>query len=129
MKNETQGTAIASTTETIAKLIPNPTAELIEKPFAQNTLRNRRHALQKFDEWLQGREIRDGLLAEYITHLFDQGKAPGTISIVVSAVKWFLKHRNNGKTVDLPITTATLSGIRREGKDRGAWTTQRGDVA
>ena len=114
-----QETAIVPTTETTAELIPRQTAKLIEKSFAENTLRNRRHALQKFREWLQGREIRDGLLAEYITHLFDQGKAPGTISIAVSAVKWFLKHRNGGTSVDLPITSATLSGIRREGKDRG----------
>ena len=38
---------------------------------------------------------------------------------MVSAVKWLLKHRNNGMSVDLPITSATLSGIRREGRDRG----------
>ena len=101
------------------ELIPNQTAELIEKSFAQNTIRNCRHALQKFREWLQGRQITDGLLAEYAIHLFDIGKAPGTISIVVSAVKWLLKHRNNGKSVELPITSATLSGIRREGRDRG----------
>ena len=31
-----------------AQLIPQPTAELIEKSFAQNTTRNRRHPLQKF---------------------------------------------------------------------------------
>ena len=30
-----------------------------------------------------------------------------------------LKHRNNGKPVELPTTSATLSGIRREGRDRG----------
>ena len=119
MKEKTQTTAIVPSTETTQVLIPEPTARLVEKSFAENTLRNRRHALQKFREWLQGREIRDGLLAEYITHLFDQGKAPGTISIAVSAVKWFLKHRNNGTPVELPITSATLAGIRREGKDRG----------
>ena len=119
MKEEIQETAIVPTTETAAELIPGQTAKLIQKSFAQNTIRNRRHALQKFREWLQGRQITDGLLAEYITHLFDQGKAPGTISIVVAAVRWFLKHRNGGRTVDLPITSATLSGIRREGKDRG----------
>ena len=48
-------TAIVPTTEMTAELIPRKTAELIEKSFAQNTIRNRRHALQKFDEWLQGR--------------------------------------------------------------------------
>ena len=73
MENEkpkgTQETAIVPTTETTAELIPNQTAELIEKSFAENTMRNRRHALQKFHAWLQGRPISDGLLAEYITHL------------------------------------------------------------
>ena len=34
-------------------------------------------------------------------------------------MKWLLKHRNSGKPVDLPSTTATLAGIRREGRDRG----------
>ena len=112
-------TAIVPSPEATAELIPGQTAELIEKSFAENTIRNRRHALQKFDEWLQGKQITDGLLAEYITHLFDLGKAPGTISIAVSAVKWYLKHRNGGTPVELPITSATLSGIRREGRDRG----------
>ena len=119
MKEERQEIDIVRTPETTAELIPNQTADLIEKSFAENTLRNRRHALKQFQDWLQGREIRDGLLAEYITHLFDLGKAPGTISIAVSAVKWFLNHHNGGTPVELPITSATLSGIRREGRDRG----------
>ena len=38
MKNET---AIVPTTKTTAELIPNQTADLIEKSFAENTLRNR----------------------------------------------------------------------------------------
>ena len=116
MKNET---AIVPSTTVTQELIPEPMARLVEKSFAENTVRNRRQVLQHFQGWLQGREISDGLLAQYITHLFDQGKAPGTISIVVSAVKWLLKHRNNGTSVDLPITSATLSGIRREGRGRG----------
>ena len=45
MKNEKldgdQETAIAPTTETTAELIPNQTADLIEKSFAENTIRNR----------------------------------------------------------------------------------------
>ena len=119
MEDKKQETAIVPATESTAELIPEPTARLVEKSFAQNTIRNRRHALKQFQEWLQGREIRDGHLAAYITHLHNEGKAPGTISIVVSAVKWLLKHRNNGTSVDLPITSATLSGIRREGRGRG----------
>ena len=119
MKEKTQTTAIVPSTETTAELIPEPTARLVEKSFAENTLRNRRQALEKFDEWFCGRLISDRLLAQYITDLFNDGKAPGTISIAVSAVKWFLKHRNGGKPVELPITSGTLSGIRREGRNRG----------
>ena len=125
MKEETQATAIVPRTETTAELIPQPTARLVEKSFAENTIRNRKQALKQFQEWLQGREIRDGLLAAYITHLHNEGKAPGTISIAVSAVKWLLKHRNGGQLVELPITSATLSGIRREGRDPRTGTTQR----
>ena len=117
--DSTTATAIVPSTEMTAELIPEPTARLVEKSFAENTIRNRRHALKKFDEWLRERPVTDGLLAQYITALFNEGKAPGTISIAVSAVKWLLKHRNNGQPVEMPITSATLSGIRREGRDRG----------
>ena len=114
MENERQkGMNLVPSPKATAELIPEPTAELIEKSFAENTIRNRRLALKHFDEWLNGRPCPDGLLAEYITHLFDEGKAPGTISIAVSAVKWFLKHRNGGNPVELPITSATLAGIRK----------------
>ena len=119
MKNETQETAIVPTTKTAVEMIPEPTARLVEKSFAENTMRNRKLALQQFSHWLRDREITDGRLAQYITHLFEQGKAPGTISIVVAAVKFLLKHHNGGKSVDLPITTATMAGIRREGRERG----------
>ena len=119
MKETTQATAIVPSPETTAELIPEPTARLVEKSFAENTLRNRRQTLKQFDEWLRGCPIADGLLAQYTTHLFGEGKAPGTISIAVSAVKWLLKYRNNGKPVELPITSATLAGICREGRDRG----------
>ena len=120
MKNDKRkGTDLIPSPETTAELIPQPTVDLIKKSFAKNTLRNRRQALKQFQDWLQSQPITDGRLAQYITHLFDEGKAPGTISIVVAAVKWFLKHRNGGKTVDLPITDATMAGIRREGRDRG----------
>lgn len=117
--NKLEKTAIVPSPETTAEAIPEPTARLVEKSFADNTMRNRKHALQAFSHWLGAREITDARLAEYATHLFDIGKAPGTIAIVVSAVKFLLKHRNGGEPVELPITSATLSGIRREGRDRG----------
>ena len=71
---ETQETAIVSLGETV-ELIPQPTANLIKKSFVKNTLRNRGHALQKFGERLQGRQITDGLLVEYATRLHNESKA------------------------------------------------------
>ena len=77
MKEVVQEIAIVPSPEATAELIPEPTEELIGKSFAENTLRNRRLALQHFQQWLQGREITDGLLAEYITHLFSEGRHLG----------------------------------------------------
>lgn len=59
----------------------------------------------------------DNALAAYMTQLHDKEKAPSTIAIGVAAACWQL--RNEGKNYDLPITTRTLAGIRREGKGRG----------
>ena len=125
MKNET---AIVSTTETTAEVIPEQTARLVEKSIADNTMRNRKQALRAFSYWLRGREITDGHLAEYATHLFDIGKAPGTISIVVSAVKWLLKHRNNG-TPGRPAYHFRDTIGYPQGRARSrAWATQRANV-
>ena len=44
-------------------------------------------------------------------------KSPSTIAQAVAAVKWQLKNDNVSQ--ELPITTRTLAGIRRNGKDRG----------
>ncbi len=54
MKEE-QTNAIVPLTKTTAELISEPTARLVEKPFAENTLRNHLHALQSFEKWLRGR--------------------------------------------------------------------------
>ena len=72
-------------------------------------MRNRKQALRAFSYWLRGRDITDRHLAEYITYLFDIGKAPGTISIIVSAVRWWIKHRNGGKPVELPMANTSIS--------------------
>ena len=50
---EVQETAIVPTTEATTA-IPQPTADLIQKSFAENTMRNRKQALQAFSYWLRG---------------------------------------------------------------------------
>ncbi len=99
--------------------LKSETEALIRASIAPNTLKAYRHALAGIQTYLSDRslEISDGTLAAYITDLYGQGRAPSSISIVVAAVRWQL--RNENKNYDLPITTRTLAGIRREGKNRG----------
>ena len=67
--------------------------------------------------WLGGQALTDGLLATYITELHQRGKSPATIAQVVAAAKWLAK--NHGIEIVGEVTSKTLAGIRREGKDRG----------
>ena len=90
---------------------------LMSASLSQNTQRAYQHALEGLERYLEGRRLTDGELATYVTHLYDTGKSPSTITIVVAAVKWRLKKAN--ETFHLPITDTTLAGIRREGADRG----------
>ena len=90
---------------------------LMSASLSPNTQRAYRQALEGFDVYLKGRLFTDGELAGYITHLYDRGKSPSTITIVVAAVKWRLKKSDVPS--HLPMTDTVLAGIRREGKDRG----------
>ena len=98
-------------------VVSDDTKALITSSVSENTLRNYRYWSKEIEAWLGGRSLDDGLLAEYITGLHAQGKSPATISQAVAAVRW--QARNNGVEIVGEVTTRTLAGIRREGKDRG----------
>ena len=68
-------------------LVSTDTSDLMRQAYSENTLVCRKSVLHRFDEWLQGREITDTTIAEYLSHLFLQGKAPSTIASVLSAVR------------------------------------------
>ena len=112
--------AIVNTPESNTAILqlPEETESLIKASIAENTLKAYQRALQSLTAWLSGRTLSDAFLANYITVLHETGKSPATIGQVVAAVKWQLKHQSQ-ETVNFPITQATLSGIRREGRDRG----------
>ncbi len=101
--------------------ISDSTKELIKHGVSKNTLAAYGRALTKWDTWLSTvvspRELNDAVLAEYLTHLHESGKSPATISQVVDAVKW--QSTNVNRQIVGAITTRTLSGIRRDGRDRG----------
>ena len=101
-----------------ALYVPEATKDLIKASLAENTLKAYQRALAKLTDWLSGQTLSDVLLASYLTELHRNDKSPATISQVVAAVKWQLKYQSDLPT-ELPITVATLSGIRRDGKDRG----------
>jgi len=97
--------------------ISDDTRDLITAGVSANTLRNYRFWSREIEQWLSGRSLTDALLAEYITYLHQTGKSPSTISQAVAAVRWLAK--NQGLEIVGEVTTRTLAGIRREGKERG----------
>ena len=98
-------------------VVNDDTKALIASSVSENTLRNYRYWSKEIEACLGGRSLDDGLLAEYITGLHAQGKSPATISQAVAAVRW--QAKNAGIKIVGEVTTRTLKGIRREGKDRG----------
>ena len=98
-------------------VVNDDTKALIASSVSENTLRNYRYWSKAIETWLGGRSLDDGLLAEYITGLHAQGKSPATISQAVAAVRW--QAKDQGIKIVGEVTTRTLAGIRREGKDRG----------
>ena len=99
--------------------LPEATASLIKASIAENTQKAYQQALRGVEMWLAGRTLSDALFADYLTILYENGKSPATIGLVVAAVKWQLKHQPNPHLQQMSITQATLAGIRRDGKDRG----------
>lgn len=100
--------------------ISDQTKVLIKATVAPSTIKTYQHAIGQFEIWLDGRPPNDSLLADYITELYQDGKSPATISKIVAAVKWTTKNGGVG-VGDFPfeITEKTLTGIRREGNNRG----------
>ena len=97
--------------------ISTETKELIQSSIADSPLKRYQRLSEQIAAWLKGAMLTDALLADYITALHTAGKSPSTIAQVVAAAKWLAK--NHGIEVVGEITSKTLAGIRREGKQRG----------
>ena len=92
------------------------TVKMIRASVSKNTLRAYRGSTKQLETWLKGRVLTDALLADYLAELFEAGKSPATIGIVVAAVKW----REGEVEVSVVgwLTRKALAGIRREGIGR-----------
>ena len=98
-------------------VISTETKELIQSSIAGSTLKRYRRLSKQIETWLGGQMLTDARLADYITALHTEGKSPATIAQVVAVAKWLAK--NHGIEIVGEITSKTLAGIRREGKERG----------
>ena len=115
--NEVSKAPVVSRQPLAITAVSDDTKALITSSVSENTLRNYRFWSKEIEAWLGGRSLDDGLLADYITGLHAEGKAPSTIAQAVAAVRW--QAKNAGIEIVGEVTTRTLAGIRREGKDRG----------
>ena len=98
--------------------VSEPTQRLILRSLSENTRLAYGQVLTKLESWLNGRELTDTLLSEYLTLCFEQGLAPPSIALVPAAIRFSV--RLSGKDTPIGILTErTLAGIRREGKHRG----------
>ena len=97
--------------------ISSETKELIRSSIADSTLKRYQRLSKQIEACLDGSMLTDALLAEYITALHTEGKSPSTIAQVVAAAKWQARHY--GVEIVGEVTSKTLAGIRREGKERG----------
>ena len=85
-----------------------------------NTRRAYTAALGRLDTWLadMGVPLSDPALAEYLSELFETGKAPAVAALVVAAVKFRAKLTGTESPVG-PATARVLAGFRRAGRTRG----------
>ncbi|MCY4545872.1 MAG: tyrosine-type recombinase/integrase [Gemmatimonadetes bacterium] len=93
-------------------------ARLLQASIAPNTAKAYGDALRKLFERLDGQTLTDAALAGYLAHLYTRGLAPASVTVVVQAVRFWEKLENRPSSVG-SLTSRTLAGIRREGRNRG----------
>lgn len=102
-------------------VLPNPAIyapqEIAWQSLAPNTRRTYKQAYNQLYTWLKGRQLDDLLLANYLGELDKAGKSPATITLVVAAIRWWVK------VMDIPfefrLTELKLKTIRRQSYARG----------
>lgn len=93
-------------------------ARLLEASIAPNTAKAYGDALRKLFEYLDGQPLTDTAMAGYLAHLYTRGLAPASVTVVIQAVRFWEKLDQRPSSVG-PLTSRTLAGIRREGRNRG----------
>lgn len=92
--------------------------ELIGHSMSENTLRNYRSALRRFEAWRAGRPVADETLAAYLGHLYAEGRSPAVGRLAIAAVRRAAKHRRLDDPFG-PLSDEAMRGYARAGTGRG----------
>ena len=92
--------------------------DLINASYSGKTRLIYARELTNLYDWLNGRELTDETLSDYIASRHNKGLSPKTCSMVVTAVNAVNKLMGTPSPVG-PNTKRTLMGVRREGRGRG----------
>ena len=117
------GSAVASTTKPGELAVRETARQLAAASISDNTQRAYAGAMRRLKQHLDGAELTDATLADYLAHLFELGRSPASAAMLVAAVRFQVRVTGS----DSPVGAATdrvLAGFRRAGSDRG-----RGQVA
>ena len=117
------GSAVASTTKPGELAVRETARQLAAASISDNTQRAYAGAMRRLGEHLEGAELTDAMLADYLAHLFEIGRSPASAAMVVAAVRFQVRVTGSDSPVDA-ATDRVLAGFRRAGSDRG-----RGQVA
>lgn len=96
-------------------------SELMQSSISERTKINYQRNLKKFWDWCREHKIDapdDRTVSEFLTALFAQGYAPGTIKLFSDAIAFDARQRD----VKSPVgnqSRSVLAGIAREGRKRG----------
>ena len=116
----TEPTAIARRPDTVGPLaVATPTTrKLADASISVNTRRAYAGALRRLDAWRGTAPVDDALLAAYLAHVFESGRAPATAALAVAAVRFRAKLVGQADPAG-PATARVLGGYRRTAADRG----------
>ena len=93
------------------------TRKLADASISRNTRRAYLGALARLDAWRGPAPVDDALLAAYLAHVFESGRAPATAALAVAAVRFRAKLAGQPDPAGA-ATARVLGGYRRTAADR-----------
>lgn len=92
--------------------------ELIGHSMSENTLKNYRSVLRRFEAWRAGRPGADETLAAYLGHIYADGRSPSVGRLAIAAIRRAAKHRGLDDPFG-PLSDEAMRGFARDGAERG----------